>query len=356
MMIKERVKLLTGAVLTTLGVPRLLHSATLHDQLTIVTYHGVVREPLKVKYWCFIDEASFRDQILYLKRHFRVVKFSEGVELLQSGGIDRPTAVITFDDGFQNNHDVAFPILREAEVPAIIFLTTGFLNSDSTLWFCRLHSAIAQTKEPHFSLDGSVWQLGTSKLRAQASTRIRNSLKDLPGPELVLAVRRIGEKLGIDADGIIEPESPFRMLNYEAIERMLASRLVEFGAHTHSHPILSRLDSEQRRREIETSVEIVTKLLGRECEFFAYPNGDKPDYDADTIAMLRDCGIRAAATTVQGPNGAHSSLMELTRYGFGAGDTNADFALAVHHTKYLLKHAFKGLNKEIGRVISVERH
>jgi peptidoglycan/xylan/chitin deacetylase (PgdA/CDA1 family) len=339
---KRGIKLVAGAAMTRLGIPRLLHRTIFRNQLTIVMYHGVVRKCLGVKSWCFIDESSFREQIHYLKRYFRVVRFSEAVELLKEGRIDRPTVVITFDDGFQNNYDIAFPILRAAGLPAIIFLTTGLLNSGDTLWFCRIHSALAQTQKPHFVWDGTVHDLGTAELRARASSFIRNRLKDLPGPDLAREVHNMVAKLGIDPDEAIDPRSPFRMLSYESIERMFASGIIQFGAHTHSHAILSRLDCEERRKEINTSVRIVTGLIGQQCQFFAYPNGRKQDYDEATIAILRGCGIRAAVTTRLGPNVADSSLMELTRYGFGADDTAADFSLAVHHIKHYLTHSLGG--------------
>jgi hypothetical protein len=239
-------------------------------------------------------------------------------------------------------------------MPAIIFLTTGLLNSDDTLWSCRIHSALAQTKRPSFVWDGFFHRLSTAKQRAQASSLLRTRLKDFSGPVLAPKVREILIALGDDPTRPIEPGSPFRMLSYDAIDEMSASGLIEFGAHTHTHAILSRLAPEERHREIQASVRAVAALTKRQCDFFAYPNGSEQDYDEDTIDIVRACGIRAATTTRSGPNGAHSSLMELTRYGFGAGDSATDFEMAVHHFKHYLKHSFTPWNRKSSGQVRVE--
>jgi peptidoglycan/xylan/chitin deacetylase (PgdA/CDA1 family) len=334
---KKTIKLVAGEALAALGLPRLLHKTFFRNQLTIVMYHGVVREPLAVKSWNFIDKASFQAQIAYLKCYFRVVHFSDAIELLRDGRIDQPTAAITFDDGFQNNYDVAFPILRNARIPAIVFLTTGFLDSDDTVWFCRLRQALSETKDQVLNWCGSVFDLSTANLKRRAIRLIQNKLKELPYPRLLQEVRQLAIKIGDDPDRPIKHGSPFRMLSYHAIDRMLTSGLIEFGAHTHSHAILSRLSAAERQREIESSVLAVGALTGRPCEFFAYPDGGAEDQDDITIAILRACGVRAAVTTQPGPNRRQDNLLRLSRYGFGLDDSQAYFQATVHHTTSCIK-------------------
>jgi peptidoglycan/xylan/chitin deacetylase (PgdA/CDA1 family) len=140
------------------------------------------------------------------------------------------------------------------------------------------------------------------------------------------------------------------MLSYEAIGRMLASGIVEFGAHTHSHAILSRLSSEDRRGEIEKSVQAVTTLTGRPCEFFAYPNGDEQDYEDETIAILRSCEVKAAVTTESGPNKRGDDLLTLRRYGFGVNDTLFHFQAATHHTNFHIKRMLRRNSLDVRRM------
>jgi peptidoglycan/xylan/chitin deacetylase (PgdA/CDA1 family) len=337
MSFRGKIKTIGAAAINALGLPQLFHRTIFRDQLTIVTYHGVVRRPLDLRNWCFVNEVSFRAQIRYLKRHFRIVPFSKAVELLRDGPIDCPTAAVTFDDGFQNNYDVAFPMLRELGVPAIIFLTTGLLNSDDTLWFCRLNQAMARTNLVLFQWDGQNFDLARTDGKIRALRGIEEVLIKLPHPELLRELQSILRALGSERDLPVEPESPFRMLSYSAIDQMRASGLIEFGAHTHSHAILSRLSSDARRQEIGRSVEAVTALTGSPCEFFAYPNGQTEDYDEEAMSMLQSSGVKVAVTAQTGPNKVGDDLLKLRRYGFGVDDTLLHFHVTAHHTKFHIK-------------------
>jgi peptidoglycan/xylan/chitin deacetylase (PgdA/CDA1 family) len=296
-----------------------------------VTYHGVVRTPLKIYDWCFLDEGSFRRQVKYLKSHFDVVSLSVAVEALRTGSINRPTAVITLDDGYQNNYSVAYPILREFRLPATVFITTGFINTNDTLWSLRLNLSLADTKQTTLSWSGKALDLSDTSSKIKANVMIRKSLESLPRPELMSRLSKIIELLGEDPIRPIEIDSPFRMLTARAVREMSQSGLVEFGAHTHTHPILARLSAEECKNEIELSIKRVAEITGRSCRFFAYPFGGREDYSQDAVDILRNLGIRAAVTTLSGPNDMNSSPFELRRYGAGAGEEMALFQLKVHH-------------------------
>lgn len=312
-------------------IPHVFQKLFCENQLTIVMYHGIVKSPLKIYDWCFIEENSFRIQIEYLKKHFEILSLPEAVERMKNGEIERPTAVITFDDGYQNNFDIAFPILRREGIPASIFLTTGLTNTNDTVWQCRLNLALSQTSKSHIEWNGSRFDLSTAGLRANASATIQESLKKIEHSQLMAAIRNIILKLDDDPDRPIEIGSPFRMLDKMAIAEMVASGLIEFGAHTHHHAILSLLSKKERCYEISETIKWVHEVTGLPCRYFAYPNGRLEDYDIETIQDLRAYGIQIAVTTISGPNNIMTPAMELRRYGVGADLTMAKFQLMVHH-------------------------
>jgi peptidoglycan/xylan/chitin deacetylase (PgdA/CDA1 family) len=302
---------------------RLLIGTHNMNQLVILMYHGVIRSPLKVYDWCFVDEASFHSQMKYLKRHFEVISLSESVERLRNGKIQQPTAVITFDDGFHNNYDIAFPILRQAKLPATIFLVTGLVNTNNTIWFCYLNRSLAESQKTYLDWDGNRFNLSSPATKAMTSSTIQKKLKKFPHPKLQIELRKIVLELGDDRDRPIEIGSAFRMLSHEAISEMATSGLIEFGAHTHSHAILSLLSAKERYDEIERSVTAINKLTGHPCVLFAYPNGRNEDYNAETIEILKACGVRASVTAIEGTNNGMTPLMELRRYGVG-GDLSLE--------------------------------
>jgi peptidoglycan/xylan/chitin deacetylase (PgdA/CDA1 family) len=314
-----------------IGVPRFLQSEGARRSLTIVAYHGVVRTPLAVPDWGFLDETAFRRQVHYLARHFDVVPLSAAAERLRDGRLNAPTAAITFDDGFQNTRDVAFPILREAGLPATVFLITSLVGTDSIPWFCRLHQALGGATRPAVEWNGLCLALSGPDTRVRAGTALRRHLKRLRQPDLLAEVRGIVAALGADPDGRAEPGSPFRMLTREAVGEMAASGLIEFGGHTHTHAILSRLTPDEQRDEIERSLNAVRHLTGRPCTLFAYPNGKSEDFDGETVEILASAGVRTAVTAVSGPNGPGAPLLRLGRCSIGATTSMGRFRLKVHH-------------------------
>lgn len=328
---KPRVFTLARRLIANMRIPQLCHRLLFKNQVTIVMYHGIVKSPLMVNDWCFVYENSFRSQIEYLKKHFEIVSLAEAVYRLRNGEIKRPTAAITFDDGYQNNYDVVFPILNREKIPATIFLITGLIDTSDTVWHCKLNLALSQTRRPHIERNGFKFNLSTLDLKAKASAAIQNSLKKLPHPQLMAAIRNIILELDGDPDCSIETGSPFRMLNKDAIAEMVASELMEFGAHTDRHAVLSQLSDRERYNEIRESIKAVYELTGRPCRFFAYPNGQAEDYNNGTIRDLETCGIQMAVTTISGPNDMMTPAMELRRYGIGADLSMAEFQLIVHH-------------------------
>lgn len=324
-------KTLGATLVSATRLHRLLHSRLHRNGLTILMYHGVVREQLPVGDWCFLDCSLFRRQIEYLRRHFSIVSLSSAIGLLKQGAVDKPTAVLTFDDGYQNNFDVAFPVLQQHGVPATIFLTTGFVDSSAAIWFCHIIRALSSTRKQSMRWEAADLDLSQPRGRAVASARLQASLKKRSPEEIRSLVQRIYEELDVDPLSSFEPESPFRILSAGSIRTMLQSGLVEFGAHTETHAILSLLSPEAQSREISGSVDAVERLTGQPCRFFAYPNGRAQDYDSKTVELLRNRGILAAVTTTPGANDASTPLLELQRYGVGANLSMPMFQLLVHH-------------------------
>lgn len=293
--------------------------------LVILMYHAVVRSPLVIDDWCFLEEAVFRQQMEYLKRHFEILPLSQAIEPANEEGPDTPTVAITFDDGFQNNFDVAFPILNELSIPATIFLPTEFIGSAECIWFCQVNRAFTKTTHSSLSWKGREYDLTTKSARAHASALIQAQLKTYPHPRLLEELRLLVAELGEDPDKPAEDGSPYLMLSGEAIRQMMVSRLIEFGGHTKSHAILSLLPYATRKREIVSSIARIRELTGKPCSLFSFPNGRPEDYDARCIAVLKAAGVMAAVTATEGINHPGQPLLELQRFGIGSDTTFPEF-------------------------------
>jgi len=281
------------------SLPQLARQLFLHKSLGIITYHGITEFALPLPDWCFIEVDTFKKQMNYLKNSCRVVRLSEAVHLLGNDQLTEPTVAITFDDGFMNNYTLAFPVLYELGIPATIFLTTGLIDTDNTVWFAELIDMIETTKKQSLTVNGRHFLMDTPANKFASSVEMQALLKTMPHQRLLEEIERI--KAVLDYKPSIDKSSLFRMLDARAINEMAASGLIEFGAHTHNHAILSLLDHEHKLFEIENSIKAVSNLTGQPCILFAYPNGGQEDYDSQAMHMLESIGIQGAVTMVSAP-------------------------------------------------------
>jgi len=312
------------------GLPPLLHRLSPRQRVTVLMYHAVVSSPLAVPDWSFLDEKAFREQLEYVARRFDVVPLSQATRSLRQRGVQRPTAVITFDDGFHSVNEVALPVLKRMGLPATVFLVTGMVGTDDTPWFCRLNRALAATTRRAIEWRDQAFPLHDARARARAGAVLQSRLKELPHPLLLHELAALVGALGDDARRPIPPTSPYRMLGPREVEAMARSGIVEFGAHTRSHAILSLLPPDERAAEVEGSVREVSRLTGGACRLFSYPDGRAGDYDGDVKRTLTGAGVEAAVTSIGGSNQPTTPRLEMRRVGVGADMGLAEFRLLVH--------------------------
>ena len=310
-------------------VVRFIEARGHRDTFAVAMYHGLVRQPLDVDEWCFLDEERFAAQMEYLVRHFDVVHLEDACNAIQSRHSSRPVACVTFDDGFASVYELAFPILLRLQIPATVYVVSGLVDAHDTVWFARIHEALSRTAASHVDSLGVRYALVDNPARSQASQRIQGALKHLSADVFAVERDRIMHQLGV----IVEPNRAehLRMLTSAQIREMAVSGVVRFGGHTESHQILTRVPADLARGEIMRSVATMTELGGRPTTSFAYPNGAVDDYDDCMVEELRRLGIRLAVTTSPGPNRCDTDMLRLRRYGIGSRTTLGTFAWRMHH-------------------------
>ena len=311
--------------------PNRLGGAAAH----VVTYHGILQQPLAVPDWCFLDARSFESQIRFLVRHFDIVHLEDlfSAEAGDPRPVGKPRLAITFDDGYANNHDMAFPILRQLGVPATVFLISDLVDSDDTVWFCRLHDAVCKTRLDSIVHDGIHIDLRGRSARAAGSALLQSLLKGLPPDALMESCGSVVGRLGSDWQSQIAADSPFRMLSTAQVRSMVNSGLVRFGGHTASHAILGLLDDQGVRREIESCIQRTSAISGMPCRTFAYPNGRLGDFDSRAVEVLQRLEIAVSVTTRRGVNYSSDDRMYLRRHGIGDGDSQLNLALRLAHSE-----------------------
>ena len=282
------------------------------SRLVIVCYHGVRADDSEVRHWLLMPRSRFAQQLDYLRSRFAVLPLDEALARLSAGALRGPTAAITFDDGYRNNYTIAWPELAKRDLPATVFLTTGLISTSHTLWTTTVEYAIRGA--PIHEVDLAEWAGPTVVLdgleaRARAGYDVKEWLKELPGNRRQLVLDTLFRRLGSTEAA----PSDFAIMSWDQVSELARSGLIQFGAHTVHHEILSRLDDATLGNELRESIDVVAERTGNASRVFAYPNGRPQDYDERAVRLLRSLAIQAALTTIPGTNSTTTPSWALRR-------------------------------------------
>ncbi|WP_031494842.1 polysaccharide deacetylase family protein [Bryobacter aggregatus] len=273
------------SLLPRLGEPRLL----------IPCYHGVVSEArptAREGYEITVSCDEFAQHLEWLGRHYRFVDLAGALYWIENPSGGKPPVLISFDDGYRNNLTLAAPILRRYGAPAIFFLSTHYIGGNRLLWPLEMDVRLEQSP-------GLAIPVGEQQRRIPAEPRSRAALafelrqiyKKLPNAERLAALERFRAATHFDPSQIDHELHDF--LSWDEA-RQLAALGFEIGSHTCEHPILSRLDEDELRQELQNSKDKLEAELGRPVTSLAYPNGGAADYSPQVVEMAKSCGYRTA--------------------------------------------------------------
>jgi peptidoglycan/xylan/chitin deacetylase (PgdA/CDA1 family) len=278
------------------------------SRVPILTFHRVNDDD--DPFMPSLPTAVFAGQMAHIARHYRVLTAEDLAARLQGGRVPRNALAITFDDGYRDNLTHAAPILKRLGLPATIFLVTGHIDTPRVLWFDRLAMAFKSATARRVELaDGRVLSLGTVGDRLAALDTALALLKRLSDDERSASVE------GLIASLRPNPERPKRlMLSWDEVDALRGLGF-SIGAHTVTHPILSRLTPARAWEEIHGSKLAIEKALGEPVRAFAYPNGRPDDYNETVTRLVHDAGFTCALTTRRGLNDTDTPVLELRRGG-----------------------------------------
>ena len=297
-------------------------------QAVVLMYHGFTDRPSDgiVNYQGNrLQQETFRLQLAFLKKNCAVVTLRQIAASLTGGPALPDNAVaLTIDDGYESVYTLGFPALREAQVPATLFVATQFVDERVPLWPDRLEYAFA----------GAPGDPAARRERLKGLQRRAKDLLPAKREALISSIEvELGRKLIFDANA---PEN-YRPLIWAQAREMADSGLMEIGSHTHTHTIVTLLDAEAGRLELAQSKALVEKNIGRPCDLFCYPNGDYADFNATSSRSLIDAGYRCGLTTVAGFVKPGADPYTMLRFGTDDRDSFEKFRMTFSLGRNLLQ-------------------
>ena len=266
-----------------------------NHEARILVYHGVTRQAPGVFNWQQIREDQFIEQMIYLRKHYNVVPLGVILEhVIFKKRFPKGCVALTFDDGYENNFSIVYPLLKEFNFPATFFISTAFVGDGTkSLWFDAIYNGIANYRGPEIDLSPCGFGIAdTSTVSAKARTIdwLCRELKTMPYTETQDRLQCILNKVEMSVDDCIA----FPGLSWEQIRTLAKDPLFTIGGHSHTHPILTKLPEEQAWKEIIINKELLEQNIRKHVTIFSYPNGN---WDASLVSLLKRAGYDFALTS-----------------------------------------------------------
>jgi peptidoglycan/xylan/chitin deacetylase (PgdA/CDA1 family) len=297
--------------------------------VAILMYHRIVRG---VSPFDGHDAEAFADQMRWLSTHCTPLHPRDLRAAIAAPRRRRPPVLVTFDDGYRDYHDVAYPILKSFGIPALVFLSTGPIDEGDLLWTDLVHLAVLRSPRVDVELPwpgGGRHSLGDAANRVFLAADCKRHLKRLPDAERQIVATRLMGNLGVDPVALCAER---QMLTWDEVRA--TADLTTFGGHGHRHAILSRLAPPDLEQEIERCQQRIVAELGAPTDFFAFANGRPADFNAEVKHALMRHGFTTLFSTIAGVSGRQSDCSELRRlaaYGRGP-DLAWTLCVAPHRT------------------------
>lgn len=252
---------------------------------------------------------SFEQQVKWLRRSLDILPESELLAMLRARKKIRGRyAVITFDDGYRDNYDLAYPVLKAYSVPAIFFVCPGLIETGCLAWWDLIAYFAKKSQKESITVRGEPLPLGTRKSATIAT--LQGWMKKKPRNETSSLLEELSAACAV----------PFPDRQAQRDEFMTWAQLrevncdgVAIGSHTYHHSVLATLDEAAQQRELWDSKAALEEGLQSRVRTLAYPAGVYGNFTAATMRIARECGYEGAFSFRSGFNTGDVNLYDIRR-------------------------------------------
>lgn len=335
--LRKRSRRFIASALYYSGILWLLAAIRFRRRAVVLMYHRVLPEGVDTfsADGIIVRPETFARQMAFLRRHFTLLSI-EDLERHFAEGKPLPSrsCLVTFDDGWADNYEYALPILREQNVPAVIFLAADYIGTDACFWQERvtrlLYNSVQSSGAAGALAERHVGPDIRSKSPAEQRFWVRQAvdkLKHRSAEEIQQIERELEAALAASAAGV-GTRGEDRFMTWDQVSELARSSRVAVGAHGCSHTPLTSLDQTQVSSELKESRERIAAAVGRPITCIAYPNGN---FNDTVLTLTREAGYALGFTTDKGSIGVEDHPLALRRINIheGATRTMPEFLCAI---------------------------
>ena len=227
-----------------------------------------------------------------------VISLDDAVARLDAGDHKR-FVCFTFDDGYRDNLDYAYPIFKRRGLPLTLYVPTAYPDGHGELWWAALEEIISRAEDTiTLSRQGEAWRLATATDadKDRAFEQIYWWLRSLDDAVQRDIVRELAARHGVD----LSAECRTEVMTWDEIRTMAADPLVTIGAHTEHHFAIAKLSESKAMVEMAGSADRIERELGRRPAHFAFPYGDPGSAGPRDFRLAKEAGFETAVTTRKG--------------------------------------------------------
>ena len=226
-----------------------------------------------------------------------VVSIDEAVRRLKEED-ERRFVCFTFDDGYRDNLEYAYPLFKRRGIPLTLYVPTDFPDGDGELWWIALEEIVARADEIELCRNGALWTLsaGTVQEKYRAFDDIYWWLRLIDEATQRQVVRALADRYEVD----MAADCRRLIMDWDEIRIMAADPLVTVGVHTKAHYAVAKLSPARALEEMSGSADRIERELGSRPVHFCYPYGDPASAGPRDFALAREAGFKTAVTTRKG--------------------------------------------------------
>jgi peptidoglycan/xylan/chitin deacetylase (PgdA/CDA1 family) len=303
-----------AAVLDGLRVPQLVMSLRRAasrpvSSLTVLTYHRVATPNAASRLddgVVDVTPVELDRQLAFVRRWFDPIGLGDLLAFARGAARLPPhPLLVTFDDGYRDNHDTALPILLRHGVRATFFVATDYIDRRRPFWWDRVARALKTTTQQAVELEypeRTVLSLRGAHERRRAIARVQRVIKDRSGIDLDRLMGELERAAGATLLGDEERDLVSQtIMTWEQVAALRRAGM-DVQSHTRTHRVLQTLAGDELARELRGSRERLEQVLGEPVVAVSYPVG-KPLHEEPRIKQaVREAGYELGFSNGTGVN------------------------------------------------------
>src|SRR4029078_13530663 len=226
-----------------------------------------------------------------------VVSMDEAVRRLREDD-DRRFVSFTFDGGYRDNSNAAYPLFKARNFPMTIYIPTDYPDGRGELWWLALEEIVNRANQIELCRNGDLWRppAETPQDKTKSFEQIYWWLRGIDEATQRQVVRVLAERHEVDVEQMCRDQ----IMNWDEIRRLAADPLVTIGAHTKAHYAIAKIPPARAVDEMVGSADRIEQELGIPPAHFAFPYGDPASAGPIDFALGRELGFTTAVTTRKG--------------------------------------------------------